>query len=187
MKLFMVLIGCKPEGRHTEQHDIFFGIAQTLADLVPQLKSFWPGKQRLHIDAWREVTMVGQFNIRIVPAKKKGTSKTAAPQLFFLNLGGYRPGEFEEYHYKLIEVAPDLATAIRSAKQTAFYKHTGFKGATSHVDDKYGIDIDDSYLVEDLLSAELREKYHIQITPGRKATADEWHIGYTKLSSLTKL
>lgn len=186
MKLFMVLIGCKPEGRHTEQHDIFFGIAQTLADLVPQLKSFWPGKHRLHIDAWREVTTVGQFNIRIVSAKKKAISKAEAPQLFFLNLGGYRPGEFEEYHYKLLEVAPNLSTAIQAAKQTAFFKHTGFKGATSHVDDKYGIDIDDSYLVEDLLSAELREKYHIQITPGRKATADEWHIGYTKLSSLTK-
>ena len=71
----MVLIGCKPEGRHTEQHDIFFGIAQTLADLVPQLKSFWPGKHKLHIDAWREVTTVGQFNIRIVPAKKKKSEK----------------------------------------------------------------------------------------------------------------
>jgi hypothetical protein len=185
MKLFMVLIGCKPEGRHTEQHDIFFGIARTLADLVPQLKSFWPGKHRLHIDAWREVTTVGQFKIHIMPAKKKEAAKTAAHQLFFLNLGGYRPGEFEEYHYKIVEVAPDLATAIRSAKQTAFYKHTGFKGATSHIDDKYGIDIDDSYLVKDLLSDELREKYHIEITSGRNPKADDWHIGYTKLSSLS--
>ncbi|MFN5359188.1 MAG: DUF1543 domain-containing protein [Bacteroidota bacterium] len=184
MKLFMVLIGCKPEGRHTEQHDIFFGIAKSLPELVPQLKAFWPGKHRLHIDAWREVNSVEQHSIRIVAAKKSTPEQTGEQQLFFINLGGYRPGEFEEYHYKLIEVAPDLATAIRSAKQTAFYKHTGFKGATSHIDDKYGIDIDDTYLLEDLLSPELREKYAIEIKSNPKAKPDNWHIGYTKLSSL---
>jgi hypothetical protein len=58
MKLFMVLIGCKPEGRHTEQHDIFFGIAQTLADLVPQLKSFWPGKNSQHNNCFFSTSVV---------------------------------------------------------------------------------------------------------------------------------
>jgi len=54
LKLFMVLLGCKPEGRHIEQHDIFFGIGYNLKELVPAMKEYWPGG-RIHIDAWREV------------------------------------------------------------------------------------------------------------------------------------
>ena len=37
MKLFMLLLGCLLKGRNTEQHDIFFGIAETLKDLVPAI------------------------------------------------------------------------------------------------------------------------------------------------------
>ena len=51
MKLYMVLLGCKPEGRHTEQHDVFFGIAPALKDLIPAFKSFWPeAKGKIHVD-----------------------------------------------------------------------------------------------------------------------------------------
>lgn len=59
LKLFMVLLGCKPAGRHTEQHDIFFGVATSLKELVPEIKAFWKeGGDKIHIDAWREVTVV---------------------------------------------------------------------------------------------------------------------------------
>ena len=64
-------------------------------------------------------------------------------RLFFINLGGYKENEFEEYHYKMLTACEDKSVAIQAAKQTAFYKHTGFKGATSHIDDKYGVDVDD--------------------------------------------
>ena len=40
--LFMVLLGCKPPGRHIEQHDIFFGIAKSLSDLKADMQAFWP-------------------------------------------------------------------------------------------------------------------------------------------------
>jgi len=40
LKLFMLLLGCKPPGRHTEQHDVFFGIARSLRDLVPEIQAF---------------------------------------------------------------------------------------------------------------------------------------------------
>ena len=133
MKLFMVLLGCKPEGRNTEQHDIFFGIAESLAELVPQLKAFWPGKHTIHIDAWREINQVGNNSVRVT-AKNAPESGSGNTRLFFINLGGYKPGDFEEYHYKLLMVADSKAAAIREAKNTIFYKHTGFKGAESHVE-----------------------------------------------------
>lgn len=49
-KLFMVLLGCRPKGRNTEQHDIFFGIADSLVELKPAMQLFWPDAL-LHIDA----------------------------------------------------------------------------------------------------------------------------------------
>ena len=53
-----------------------------------------------------------------------------------------------------------MAEATKKAKATSFYKHYGFKGATSHIDDKFGIDVDDIFNVADILSAELKEKLY---------------------------
>ena len=54
LKLFMLILGCRPPGRLTEQHDIFFGIGDELQDLLPAMFEFWPeAKQKVHIDAWR--------------------------------------------------------------------------------------------------------------------------------------
>lgn len=184
MKLFMVLLGCKPEGRNTEQHDIFFGIADSLPALVPQLKAFWQGKHAIHIDAWREINRVGDYSIQVT-AKTTAKAPTNPTRLFFINLGGYKPGDFEEYHYKLLIAADAKSSAIREAKNTIFFKHTGFKGAESHVDDKYGIDVDDSYQIEELLSADTLQQFSISILPNTTQEEDTLHIGYTKLSSLS--
>ena len=183
MKLYMIMIGCRPKGRLTEQHDIFFGIGNSLSDLIPQMKSFWPeAKGKIHIDAWREVNAVNNHTIEVVP--KKSEIKSAS-QLFFINLGGYKEQEFEEYHYKILVASDTLAQAIKTAKTTSFYKHFGFKGATSHIDDKYGIDVDDVYKVKDILPTLLKEKYELKITKSEfPILEDTLHIGYLKLDSL---
>ena len=54
-RLYMILLGCTPDGRHTEQHDIFFGIGTGLEDLIPEIQEFWSDGGELHIDAWREM------------------------------------------------------------------------------------------------------------------------------------
>ena len=181
-KLFLLVLGCKPAGRNTEQHDIFFGIAASLAELKPAIESFWPEAQsKIHIDSWREVNSVDGYSIRI--EERTTDSPTETNKLFFINLGGYKPNDLEEYHYKLLVVAPDKGKAIDQAKQTAFYKHCGFPGATSHIDDKYGIDVDDIYEIEDILPVAIKNKYVIKISPGSDKE-DELHIGYLKLSKL---
>ena len=162
LKLFMILLGCKPKGRNTEQHDIFFSIGNSLKTIVPDIIHFWPGAGTIHIDAWREVTEVDGFKINILE-KENGNSCKTKDQLFFLNLGGYKPGEFEEYHYKMLVIAKERSEAITRAKETAFYKHAGFKAAESHIDDKYGIDIDDIYEIHDILPKHIKEKYALQI------------------------
>jgi hypothetical protein len=182
-KLFMVLLGCTPEGRLTEQHDVFFGIGENLTELIPQMNLFWPeAKGKLHIDAWREVTVVGNYSIELISNVENTSSDE---NLFFLNLGGYKTDEFEEYHYKMLTVSPTLASAIKESKKTAFYKHCGFKGAVSHIDDKYGIDVDDFHKVADLLNVETKSKFQLKICSLLESKEeDELHIGYVKIKSL---
>ena len=179
----MVLLGCTPEGRVTEQHDVFFGIGTNLSALIPEMNAFWPeAKGKLHIDAWREVTSVGAYSVSVVPKK----IDHEALNLYFLNLGGYKPGSFEEYHYKMLRVAPALAPAVKEAKKTLFYTHYDFKGAASHIDDTHGIDVDDAHKVTDLLDATSKSKYSLQLTAASTPVAeDAFHIGYLKIKSLT--
>ena len=182
MKLYMIMIGCRPKGRFTEQHDIFFGIGNSLSELVPQMKAFWPeAKGKIHIDAWREVTVVDNHSIEII---SKEAAVANAAQLYFINLGGYKENEFEEYHYKIVTTGVTLAEATKKAKATSFYKHYDFEGATSHIDDKYGIDVDDIYNIEDILAPELKDKFALKISEIENAIEDELHIGYLKLEKL---
>ena len=183
-KLFMLLLGASPIGRFTEQHDIFFGIAEEIKDLKQDLMDFWPeAGLKLHIDGWREVNLVNGFQVKIVP-RGDDSDDQITTRLFFINLGGYKQNEFEEYHYKIIVAAKDKGEAVQSAKQTSFYKHTGFKGADSHIDDKYGVDVDDLYEITDILPAHMKQQYRIVLTPADAAVEDEIHLGYLKLSKL---
>lgn len=185
LKLFMVMLGCKPAGRHTEQHDIFFGIGHSLKEMIPKMKSFWPeAKGKIHIDAWREVSEVDNYSIEIIA--KDSTLSTTSDNLFFINLGGYKKGEFEEYHYKILTVAQSMGLASKKAKKSTFYKHCGFKGAgASHIDDKYGIDVDDIYKITDILDSQFKESYALKISKSEiDLKEDELHIGYLKLSKI---
>jgi len=183
-KLFMLLIGCRPPKRHVEQHDVFFSIGENIRDLIPQVKRFWPeAKGGLHLDAWREVTKVD--NNRISVSDSPG--KSSGLQLFFINLGGYQPGEFEEFHYKMLITAEDKGLAVARAKDAAFYKHKGFKGAPSHIDDRYGVDVDDIFKIPDILPPDTKRSYSLLIEPAPpNQEEDEIHLGYFKLDSVDK-
>ena len=180
--LYMVMLGCTPKGRFTEQHDIFFGIGSSLKELVPDMNAFWPeAKGRIHIDAWQKITFVDGYTIEVISKNEKITQEE---QVFFLNLGGYKEGEFEEYHYKIVTVAKTKAEAIKKTKQTTFYKHCGFKGAESHIDDKYGVDVDDIHNIEDILSDKFKSEFTLKITKTNATFEDEKHIGYLKIDKI---
>jgi hypothetical protein len=181
----MLLLGCRPKGRHTEQHDIFFSIGNSISDLITAINAFWPEvKGNIHIDAWREVTHADGYKISVIPRGQ--TSQKAGEHLFFVNLGGYKEHEFEEYHYKVLIVAKTLDEAKAKAKETAFYKHTGFKGAVSHIDDRYGVDTDDISEVHDILPASVKETYELLISPDPTGQNDAQQLGYLPLFKIPK-
>jgi len=179
-KLYMLLIGASPPERNIEQHDVFFGIGDSIKDLIPDVLTFWPGNTKLHFDAWREVTSVNGYKVEVF--LKTENKQDSTSKLFFINLGGYKQNEFEEFHYKMVIAAADKSEAVNLSKQTAFFRHTGFKGATSHIDDKFGVDVDDIYEIADILPAGIKEKYSISVIPSDPLTEDEIHLGYFKLS-----
>ena len=190
-KLFMLLLGSKAPKRNVEQHDYFFGIANSLKELVPQIKAFWPeAGNSIHIDGWREVNRVDDYEISVMLKSNEGAGVTTDgftpvdKKLFFINLGGYQANKLEEQHYVILTVQDDRAQAVQSSKKTVFFKTNSIKGANSHIDEKYGIDVDDIYRIEEILDESQKELYSIVITPSSALPEDEIHLGYFKLDKL---
>lgn len=124
------------------------------------------------------------FLIKIIA--KNAASDSNLDKLFFINLGGYKENEFEEYHYKILTVTESLGLASKKARKSTFYKHCGFKGASSHIDDKYGIDLDDIYNVSDILDEKFKNHYSLKISKSETILEeDRFHIGYLKLNKIT--
>ena len=181
-----MLLGALPPGRNVEQHDYFFSIAESLSDLLPDMKAFWPDAGKtLHIDGWREVTKVDNYAITVM--SENGEAPEQPDKLFFLNLGGYSSGKLEEQHYTVLTVQQNKMQAALAAKQSVFFKSNTLKGiAASHIDEKYGIDVDEVYQIEDVLPADVKNKFRIEIGDGSELSEDIVHLGDIKLGKLTK-
>lgn len=182
--LFMVKIGATPKGRLIEQHDMFFGVANHINELIPAIDNHWQEVKGLwHFDAYRSVTKVGDHQVAWLehPPTEPNDLK-----LWFINLGGYLPNEFEEFHHKLLIVAPTRALAIKQAKQTDFYQTYGYTDntskavPTSHIDDKMQVSVDDVYDINGLLN-----QGYLHITPilePMTVAEDQQVIGYIKVN-----
>ncbi len=70
---------------------------------------------------------------------------------------------------------------------TDFFKTSSIasvKSASAHIDEKYGIDVDDIYRIDDILPEEVRARYNVELTPSDEAHQDQIHLGYYKLDKL---
>ncbi|MGP5372939.1 DUF1543 domain-containing protein [Psychrobacter alimentarius] len=195
LTLYMVQLGGRPKGRLIEQHDIFFGVAGQLPELITDINNHWPEiKNKWHIDSYRAITKVDNYTIKLIETNEQ-VENNSDLKLFFINLGGYQQGSFEEFHYKLLVVAASQADAIKQAKQSEFYKTFTFKDknsffdAASHIDDKFEVDIDDIYNVGDLVS-----NIQLLIEPivemgmsDIEMKEDKEYVGYLSIKNLRKL
>jgi len=189
----MVQLGGRPKGRLIEQHDIFFGAASQVSNLIADINEHWPEvKNKWHIDSYRAITKVGSYAIKLIEPSQQ--LKAASDlKLFFINLGGYQQDSFEEFHYKLLIVAPNQADAIKQAKKSDFYKQFTFKdetspfNAVSHIDDKFAVDIDDIYNVNDLLSNVQLLIELVVDSDGVHIKEDKEYVGYLSIKNLRKL
>ena len=179
--LYMVMLGGNHPRAKIEVHDVVFAAGDSLEATYPALVRQWFGDpKRVHIDAWMRVSGVDDYAVQLKPTKA-----AQGPKLFFVNLGGYKDNDFEEYHYKQLIVAKDIDEASRNAKQSPFYH----QHISPHIDDKYGIDVDDVYPVEDIMDESSRQQFGIVLTAAADGNTveDKLHIGYLKFSDLEKI
>ena len=195
LTLFMVQLGGRPKGRLIEQHDVFFGVANQMSELIDDINNHWPEvNNKWHIDSYRAITKVGNHTIKLIESNNQVENDNGL-KLFFINLGGYQQGSFEEFHHKLLIVADNQTDAIKQAKQSEFYQQFTYKdkdtpfNAASHIDDKFEVDIDDIYNVNDLVS-----NIQILIEPMihnshelANADEDKEYVGYLSIKNLKKL
>lgn len=181
MNLFYIILGATPQGRNIEQHDVFFGIANQLKDLVPDIKDFWKeAGENIHVDGFQKVNFVDGFRIKIV----EKSSIVQENKLFFVNLGGYKKGFFAEFHEQHLMVGKSMGEVLKRVKQTEFYKTMGFETAVSHVDDKFGVDVDDIFEINDILPQKMKEKFTIIVENSEEIFENETKVGYFKLNKL---
>ena len=162
LTLYMVQLGGRPKGRLIEQHDIFFGAASQVSDLIGDINEHWPEvKNKWHIDSYRAIAKVGSYAIKLIEPSQQ--LKAAADlKLFFINLGGYQQDSFEEFHYKLL-IANRLNRKLNI------------------------VDIDDIYNVNDLISNVQLSIEPISDTDELNAKEDKEYVGYLSIKNLKKL
>ena len=212
--LFAVLLGCTPKWRNVEQHDVMFGVAKTVDELTDSMKNFWhkahttellagvkklypdvdvallekellaPALRRdkVHIDGWMHINYVDGYRVDILPKQTAGGNNGL--RLYFINLGGYKTGEFEEFHKKFFVVAANMSEALAKAKQHDFMKEYSAdnigKAGVAHLDDQYKIDFEPDDII--CVSDKLDDSYVLQLEQVDSHAENELVIGYKKLN-----
>lgn len=127
MKLFAIYIGGELEGANIELHDMRFVVAPTIAETYDALRRQWWGVPKsLHIDCWAAIDHADGYDVTLSPMPFSGPER-----LYYVNLGGYAPGDFLEQHKNVFVVAD----SVPKAKARALASVTGWREA--HRDDMF--------------------------------------------------
>lgn len=132
MKLFMAVLGGNCGNSNIEVHDVRFVVGESIDACLDQLRREWYGDAKgLHLDSYTEVNEVDGYRVEIslqAPAAD-------AAKLFFVNVGGYLPGKYLEFH----DIGLYGCHSSNQAKQLALKKLLT-RYEQSHRDDLYDVD-----------------------------------------------
>ena len=166
-KLFSVLLGGRAKGCNTELHDTVFVVGDSLEETYPQLIDKWFGiPNRLHIDCSIELNHVDGHEITLSTKPTDNQNKS----LYFVNFGAYKPNYYGELHEINFYVASSKPEVLARAKQDLC---TSF--ITPHCDDN--IDVDD------IISINAIDNYHIHLHPSKITAPLAIKIGYHRLTA----
>ncbi|MFQ6538694.1 MULTISPECIES: DUF1543 domain-containing protein [Aphanothece] len=168
-ELFLVVLGGRVPGCNLELHDVRFVAGATIEATLPLLRRQWFGSRRgLHIDSYVAVRHVDGYRVELRPERWAG-----AERLYFVNLGGYDPGQLAEQHRFGLEVAPSPQAAVVQAK-----RRWQAQVRQRHRDDLVAVD---DCLTVDQLSLFDGLSLHVHLTPesqlGGEPLVPDW-FGY---------
>jgi hypothetical protein len=154
-QLFLFYIGGEAPGANIEVHDVQFVAAESPQQAFPRLIERWYGiPSSLHIDTYTRVTWADGYDVALAAEQPKDDEK-----LWFLNIGGYRPGHIAELHACGLFIARSQAEAKKRAKKSLL---TG--AVLQHTDDQ--VDVDDCIHLADV------DGLHVHLTPNPHGSAD---------------
>jgi len=183
-KLFAVYAGGRAPRANTELHDVLFVTGAAIEDTYAQLLDKWFGDPRsLHIDSWLELDVVDGYRVNLHrPASpsceaREGEAAVAGSRasesrrgsennLYFVNLGAYRDGEFTELHACGFYVA----ASAPEARKRAMDEHFTGKVAEKHKDDLLAVD--------DLIALTTVNGAHITLTHTGETSDAKPNNGY---------
>ncbi|MCG7563828.1 DUF1543 domain-containing protein [Pseudoalteromonas sp. McH1-42] len=166
MQLFMVYLGGRLSGCHIEMHDIRFVVGTCIEDTFGALKQQWVGdKDKVHMDSYVALRHIDGYQVDLV-----SEPPVQQPNLYFVNLGGYRHDSLAEQHEFGLFVAP-TAQAAKARALNTLLPDTELR----HKDDLYAVD---DCMVLDLIDG----KHYVQLTPSGQSQpiVPQW-FGYHKL------
>ncbi len=165
--LFAVYLGGRAPGCRTELHDVAFAVGETIEDCHPQLLDAWFGApEGLHIDSWVKFGCVDGYEVSLVPAAAVLPSRTGAAKLFFVNIGGYAPERFMEFHAGYFLVG-NTRNEVKARAKGMIGAHMQL---LAHTDDM--IDVDDCLELQQV------SDYAIILTPAPGVTESPITNGY---------
>lgn len=167
-RLIACVLGGTAPGAKTELHDVAFAVGPSLEAVHDQLLDSWFGSARgLHVDAWAFLDSVEGYHVRL--AREPADNGLG---LYFINIGGYRAGEFAEQHAWAFFGGTGKADVKARAKQSLLAGREQI-----HKDDLH--DIDDCIRVDDVGG------WHIHLEPDAAAGPPEVTNGYFPLPKRT--
>ncbi len=162
-----VLGGTAPRAR-TELHDVAFAVGDSLDAVHPQLLDSWFGSpDGLHVDAWCFVDSVAGYRVRLHRAPADN-----GLHLYFVNIGGYRAGEFGERHAWALFGATSTGEAKARARASLLKGHEE-------------IHKDDLHAVDDCLRIGNVAGWHVHLEPAEGALDPSITNGYFPLPLAT--
>ena len=163
-RLLPRVLGAPPPRANTHLLDVAFAVGASLEAVHDQLLDGWFGDPRgLHVDAWCFLESVAGYRVRLLRAPPDN-----GLHLYFINIGGYRPGVFGEHHAWGFFGAPNKAEAKQRAKHTLLQDHE-----ETHKDALHEID--------DCLQVARIGDWHVHLTPDADARDPEISNGYFPL------
>lgn len=167
-QLFAVCLGGRAAGANVEVHDVVFAVGCTLEDTHGQLLDAWFGRpDELHVDAWAVVDQVPGYRVTL-----RSEPSTSGVGLYFVNIGGYAPGELLERHaYALYAGTSKSEVKIRARNEL--------------LSGNREIHRDDMYDIDDVLEVQPGADCHVHLTADPAAGSPAITNGYEPIPRAT--
>ena len=104
--LYLVVLGGRAKKANIELHDVRWVVGSKIEDTYDTLRKDWFGSPKgLHIDSYKKIKYLDGYKINLrnvenlkINNKKFSNKSNTKKNLWFVNIGGYKPTSMQEKH-----------------------------------------------------------------------------------------